>query len=286
MSKDDLLKARRERGAQKLNIGDNVRVMRYDGSKPYGDTVCTIVKQTTVGDEKYFSLYVPNSVSRNKLIKKSLLPSSLNIDSLSAVYDGYVAEDLELAKTADMITKEEIKDHLAHTVYSSGARKSIIGFLIGRGFDTDDIEFAKRNCSAREECAKTFEDFVIFVREKELENRAKEYLDLSKPKFGLSSVFRGMCEETAQTLAEAVDALNKAVNGDKPDDFQVGDWVKYIPTPDESSTECIEAIAHGTDGEMYLCLSNGEYVEPCYCVKYKVQGEERRKLIDKLNEVI
>ena len=181
-----------------------------------------------------------------------------------------------LAKDKDMITKEEIKDHLAHTVYSSGARKSIIGYLTGAGYDINDIEFAKRNCSAREESAKTFEDFVLFVREKDI------------PKFGLSSVFRGMCEETAKDLTEAVDAFCKAVNDGIPadNDFQIGDWVKYIPEPGESSTECIEAIAHGTDGEMYLCLSNGEYVLPCYCVKYKVQGEERRKLIDKLNEVI
>ena len=187
-----------------------------------------------------------------------------------------------------MITIEEIKKHLANTVYSSGARKSIIGFLVGVGIDTNDIEFAKRNCSAKEESAKTFEDFVIFTREKELENRAKKYLDLPNPKFGLSSVFRGMCEETAQNLAEAVDAFCRSVNNNntEPDDFQIGDWVKYIPEPSESSTECIEAIAHGTDGEMYLCLSNGEYVRPYYCVKYKVQGEERRKLIDKLNEVV
>lgn len=193
----------------------------------------------------------------------------------------------ELAKNNDMITKEEIKDHLEHTVYSSGARKSIIGFLVGRGVDTNDIEFAKRTCSAREESAKTFEDFYTFVRETEFEKRAKEGLDLQTPKFGLTS-FGKMCEETAKDLTEAVDAFCKAVNVDIPadNDFQIGDWVKYIPEPSESSTECIEAIAHGADGEMYLCLSNGEYVRPCYCVKYKVQGEERRKLIDKLNEVV
>lgn len=198
-----------------------------------------------------------------------------------------------------MITIKEIKGHLAHTVYSSGARKTILGFLIGRGFDTDEIEFAKRNCSAREKSAKTFEDFMRFMCETDI------------PKFGLSSEFRGMCEEAAQNLAEAVDAFCRSVNSDKnipnedpddilksiginpktyepfkSDDFQIGDWVKYIPEPGEESTECIEAIAHGTDGEMYLCLSNGEYVRPCYCVKYKAQGEERRKLIDELNEVI
>ena len=201
-----------------------------------------------------------------------------------------------------MITIKEIKDHLAHTVYSSRARKSIIGYLTGAGYDTDDIEFAKRNCSAREESAKTFEDFLRFISKRTLcrifgviDDTAVDYTatiddiaHLPTPKFGLSSVFRGICEETAQNLAEAVDAFCKAVNDGIPadNDFQIGDWVKYIPESSESSTECIEAIAHGTDGEMYLCLSNGEYVLPCYCVKYKAQGEERRKLIDKLNEVI
>ena len=167
----------------------------------------------------------------------------------------------ELAKDTDMITKEEIKDHLAHTVYSSGARKSIIGYLTGAGYNTSDIEFAKRNCSAREESAKTFEDFVQFI------NKPAKFAD---PEEFLTAI--GINPKTYEPF--------------KSDDFQIGDWVKYIPEPGEESTECVEAIAHGTGGEMYLCLSNGEYVRPCYCVKYKVQGEERRKLIDKLNEVI
>lgn len=160
-----------------------------------------------------------------------------------------------------MITKKEIKDHLAHTVYSSGARKSILGFLIGVGIDTDDIEFAKRNCSAKEESAKTFEDFMWFI-----DKSAK----IATPEESLITI--GINPKTFEPL--------------KSDDFQIGDWVKYIPEPGEESTECIEAIAHGTDGEMYLCLSNGEYVRPCYCVRYKAQGEKRRRLIDKLNEVI
>lgn len=211
------------------------------------------------------------------------------IDLLEYLYRQIEEAKRELAKTADMITIEEIKDHLAHTVYSSGARKSILGFLIGRGIDTDDIYFAKRDCSAREESAKTFDEFYTFVRETEFEKRMSEeyFINMLKPNFGLTS-FREMCEEPAKDLAEAVGAFWRSLNDNntESDDFQIGDWVKYMPEPDESSTECIEAIAHGTDGEMYLCLSNGEYVHPCYCVKYKAQGEERRKLIDKLNEVI
>lgn len=184
----------------------------------------------------------------------------------------------ELAKVKDMITKDEIKDHLAKTVYSSGARKSIIGYLTGAGHDTNDIEFAKRNCSARECNAKTFEDFMTFIREKDLEHEMVANI-----------------KEFAHSMTEAISENNDASKAfwdnintihNPTDDFQIGDWVKYIPEPGEGSTECVEAIARGTDGEMYLCLSNGEWAKPCYCVKYKAQGEERRKLIDKLNEVI
>ena len=184
----------------------------------------------------------------------------------------------ELAKVKDMITKDEIKDHLAKTVYSSGARKSIIGYLTGAGYDTNDIEFAKRNCSARECNAKTFEDFMTFIREKDLEHEMVANI-----------------KEFAHSMTEAISENNDASKAfwdnintihNPTDDFQIGDWVKYIPEPGEGSTECVEAIARGTDGEMYLCLSNGEWAKPCYCVKYKAQGEERRKLIDKLNEVI
>lgn len=177
-----------------------------------------------------------------------------------------------------MITEEEILGHLANTVYSKGARKSIIGFLVGRGFDTDDIEFAKRNCSARVCSAHTFEDFMTFIREKDLEHEM------------IANI-----KEFAHSMTDAISETNDAskefwanINTiyNPTDDFNIGDWVKYIPTPDESYTECVEAIAHDSDGKTYLCLSNGEYVRPSLCVKYKYQGEERRKLIDKLNEML
>ena len=44
------------------------------------------------------------------------------------------------------------------------------------------------------------------------------------------------------------------------DEFKIGDWVKYLPTPYEQYTECVEAIARGLDNKVYLCLSNGKYV--------------------------
>lgn len=70
------------------------------------------------------------------------------------------------------------------------------------------------------------------------------------------------------------------------DEFKIGDWVKYLPTPYEQYTECVETIARGLDNKVYLCLSNGKYVPAAYCIKYKIQGEERMKLIDKLNATL
>ena len=164
-----------------------------------------------------------------------------------------------------MITKEEILGHLANTLYSKGARKSIIGYLAGAGYNYADVEFAERRCSAREERAHTFEDFLAYLQ---YGKYAEELTDVHA------------------SFNEAVDGLWDCIGPLYKDDFHIGDWVKYIPTPDESHTECVEAIAHDSDGKIYLCLSNGEYVRPSLCVKYKYQGEERRKLIDKLNEML
>ena len=166
-----------------------------------------------------------------------------------------------------MITEEEILGHLANTVYSKGARKSIIGYLAGAGYDYTDVEFAERRCRAREERAHTFEDFLA-------------YLKYGKYAEELTDVDASFNEAVDYSLWDCIGPLCKE------DDFNIGDWVKYIPTPDESYTECVEAIAHDSDGKTYLCLSNGEYVRPSLCVKYKYQGEDRRKLIDKLNEML
>lgn len=166
-----------------------------------------------------------------------------------------------------MITEEEILGHLANTVYSKGARKSIIGYLAGAGYDYTDVEFAERRCSAREERAHTFEDFLAYLQ---YGKYAEELTDFN-------ASFNEAVNRFWDSLPPTIDIPH--------DNFNIGDWVKYIPTPDESYTECVEAIAHDSDGKTYLCLSNGEYVRPSLCVKYKYQGEERRKLIDKLSEM-
>lgn len=171
-----------------------------------------------------------------------------------------------------MKTKEEIKEHLAVTVYSHGARKSIIGFLCGAGIDANGIKFAERRCSAQERSSATFADFVEFAR------GAERRLLKDEPHKMAVNMIKNAQEKTLHTVSPKLRLPNF--------EFQIGDTVKYVPFPDESFTEHVEAIAHDSDGNVYLCLSNGEYVKPCYCIKYKAQGDERRSLIDKLNETI
>lgn len=173
-----------------------------------------------------------------------------------------------------MKSKQEILAHLATTVYTHNARKSIVQWMLQQHVVDYkcQINFAKHVYN-REGVRMTeglsFEDFLNFVLFDSLDDFGDRLNDAVKAFFG--------------SFPDTIDIhANIAYNGD----FQVGDAVKYMPSSDESSTEYVKAIAHGSDGETYLCLSNGEYVRPSRCLKYKVQGDDRRKLIDKLNEVI
>lgn len=172
-----------------------------------------------------------------------------------------------------MKSKEEIIEHLAHTVYSHGARKTICGYLVGVGIELSAVRFAERRRSARAANAATFDDFLSFVL---FDDISGEIEDIS--------------EESVNEFVRQLGNLQESFGRRWPPivlcDFCVGDCVKYTPTPGESSTEYVEAIAHDTEGNTFLCLSNGEYVKPCYCSKYKLQGAKRRIFIDKLNEVI
>lgn len=176
-----------------------------------------------------------------------------------------------------MKSKEEIIEHLAHTVYSHGARKTICGYLVGVGIELSEVRFAERRRSEREAKAATFDDFISFVLSSDI-----------------SGEIENISEESVNEIVRQLENLQESFSRKWYPfahqivicDFVVGDCVKYTPSPGESSTEYVEAIAHDTEGNTYLCLSNGEYVKPCYCSKYKLQGAKRRRFIDKLNEVI
>lgn len=182
-----------------------------------------------------------------------------------------------------MKSKEEILDHLSKTVYTHNARKQIMDWLLQYVItNISEVKFAKH----------------VYNRDGMRMTEGLSYEDFTYWVYGISDMVTDevieVPEEVADRLCKAFDDLQENIlrewcieNGKiAPLDFHIGDAVKYVPTPDQSSTEYVEAIAHNSDGDAYLCLSNGEYVRPCYCVKYKVQGEERRKLIDRLNEVI
>lgn len=194
-----------------------------------------------------------------------------------------------------MKSKEEILDHLSKTVYTHNARKSIVEWMLQHHvvdykcqiklakhvYNRDGVMMTK---------GLSFEDFLCWEHSIDV-NKMEAWLDeFLKENFEHLLASEKTASELADAWAKCIENINKgwhvACNEIIAEDFQIGDAVKYMPTPDESFTEYVEAIATGSNGETYLCLSNGEYVKPCYCVKYKAQGEERCKLIDKLNEVI
>lgn len=190
-----------------------------------------------------------------------------------------------------MKSKQEILDHLSKTVYTHNARKSIIQWMLQHHVVDYkcQIKFAKHvynRDGVKMTEGLSFSDFAEFAR---INDPYREIAPLSLGK-SVMSVTETSATKLADAWTKCVENIKKswciACNEIITEDFQIGDWVKYIPEPGEESTECIEAIAHDTDGKIYLCLSNGEYVRPYHCIKYKAQGEERRKLIDKLNEVI
>lgn len=173
--------------------------------------------------------------------------------------------------------RSEILKHLASTVYSNGARKSILGYLKGIGIDAEDVTFAPRRCSANAAKAATFTDFLVWLT---VNNAAANFDALREVS---SSMFK--------STFKIGDIFDKGVTNyvfDAPQDtnFSIGDAVKYITGDDEYEVEYVEALAQDNEGNIFLCLSNGKYVRPECCAKYKIQGDERRALLDKLSETL
>lgn len=177
----------------------------------------------------------------------------------------YISED----------NKKDILKHLAETEYSKGARKMIVGYLCAHGFERCKIRFAKRT---RGQEAATYLDFIAYV------TRPNEPMFTAIDK--QIEQFEKFIDDIFMKIEKTPDPTSDPELANGEYEFKVGDWVKYMPTPDDCTNECVEAIAKDNEGRVFLCLSNGEYTRPCLCVKYKVQGEERRELIDKLNEVL
>lgn len=176
-----------------------------------------------------------------------------------------------------MKSKEEIIEHLAHTVYSKSAKNKIIGYLVGVGIELSQVKFAKYIYKPQNTKDATFDDFLSFALSNDISEEIKDISEES-----VNEIVRQL-EKLQESFGRKWSPLAHQI---VICDFVIGDCVKYTPSPGESSTEYVEAIAHDTEGNTYLCLSNGEYVKPCYCSKYRLQGAKRHRFIDKLNEVI
>ena len=142
---------------------------------------------------------------------------------------------------------------------------------------------------------RTFEDFIRFVYDMPEKKQPQTVISLNPTRrhwlydFMCAVYENNQKEETAfhRVRFEQNKVFNKKyMNKQNADEIRIGDWVKYIPEPGEEYTEVVEAIAHDAEDNKFLCLSDGEYVKPSYCIKYKVQGEERQELIDELNATI
>lgn len=166
-----------------------------------------------------------------------------------------------------MKTNEDILKHCASTVYTHNARRSIVEWLLQHNVipNKRGVKFANHvymESGIRLTEGKSFEDFLEYYTE----DLADDILDALK------------------IIVDNLFPKSNEANG--VDGICVGDVVKYIPTPDNTSDEYVMDISYNKRGDAYFLLSNGELVKPCYCVKYKYQGDERRELIDKLNEVL
>lgn len=61
-----------------------------------------------------------------------------------------------------------------------------------------------------------------------------------------------------------------------------GDCVRVFS---DGSVEVVEAIAYTDDNKPMYCLSNRTWVREYDIARFKAQGDERRALLDKLNEI-
>lgn len=96
MNKEELLKSRKERGKQTLNIGDKVRPISASGKPLYDGKVATIIEKGMSGDEVYYGLYIEDVAVEKRstpLIGKS------EIIGNTSLLAPFFAEDLELVKS-------------------------------------------------------------------------------------------------------------------------------------------------------------------------------------------
>lgn len=93
MNKEKLLKSRKERGKQTLNIGDKVRAISASGKPLYDGNVATIIEKGMSGDEVYYGLSIEGVAVEKRSTPLIGKPEIIGNTSLLAPF---FAEDLEL----------------------------------------------------------------------------------------------------------------------------------------------------------------------------------------------
>lgn len=159
----------------------------------------------------------------------------------------------------------EVRHHIFEKVYTHKARKAIYYWLLGKGvIENGQILVFKEH---------TWKDGLLTTEGHSLEDfiawfNSTEYLAMStSTKSGSFIQYDGSKDVLRINLC----------------DIKIGDYVKVIDS-DNPRSEYVEAVALWIDKSPVVCLSDGTWAKSSSVVPYKVQGDERTALIDKLNE--
>lgn len=164
-------------------------------------------------------------------------------------------------KTIDEI-KLYLKDDSRFCTWET--MEHILYWLLGKGLitETEEIEFANKDDKKK---LFTFDEFIEWY-----ESDSEKSSDLEDMPQWL--------KKFADDFTAAITSINDFVESS----IRIGDYVK-VHDIDNPRSEYVEYISYNQDGKKVYCLSDGSW-DTCVS-KYKVQGEERKVMIDKLNEV-
>lgn len=219
MEKGELLKSRKERGKQTLNIGDKVRAISASGKPLYDGKVATIIEKGMLGDEVYYGLYIEGVTVENR--SAPLIGKSEIIYNTSRLAP-YFAEDLELVARRDIVSTKEGKpmfkvgdmvvtttSGLLYGIGWTGMITHIEGnYAAVRMFTDNEITF-KADMSHLAPC----------IKEQEPKND-----DCDDSSSSLQNEIPSMSKEDAEELAKCLAAVEDFVKEYK--DSQV-DWLAY-----------------------------------------------------------
>lgn len=95
MNTNDITTARKERRKKTLQIGNKVRVIRYNGIPLFNGEVCTIVERCEELGNTWYGVLVPSKKQTMLLMLEPLVKGEFQTTETS-VFKPFYAEDLEL----------------------------------------------------------------------------------------------------------------------------------------------------------------------------------------------